>query len=346
MTFREMRRRTAAGLLAAAAAALVAAALSASCSKRRESKPHIGVVLRSFDDHFSSAVKKALIQTAGGRAGLEFADSRLSAVEQLSWVEVFAERRTQTIIVDPVDALSARSAIAAAKAKDVPVVFIGERPSAEAISSWDKAFYVGSKDFEIGAVMAGILAEHWKKHQSADIDKDGILQYILLTADRATGGVKDRVSGIKTTLAGSGLRSRCLAEEMTDTRGSEARAKAAEALHRYGPRIEAFVCTDWDITLQAVEACEAAGGFQNLTPPIVGFCSSASSPRLKAALASGGLIGAACMDTEAVAAAALELSLSLAEGENPPSSGEVQGDAKYSWIPFVKTTKEEAALIR
>jgi len=323
-----------------AAFAAAAALLAISCARDRADQPDIGVVLRSNEDQLSSSARKAMSVAAAGKARLVFTTSYMRVVEQSSSIESFLDAGKKALVIDAVDSLSARSAIAGAKAKGVPLVFMGCLPSEEAMLSWDKVFYVGSRDAEAGTIMGELLAEHAKSTPSSDRNGDGKLQYISFTGDSGMQKNPDRLAGIDAALEDSGFGAKRLLVASTDGSLADARYKASLALEQFGAQIEAIACADWTIAQGVIEECEKAGRLKGAaSSAVVTALGSASSSELKAALASGKIIGAAALDAEAIGKAALSLALILAEGKDPSKSGHQLSDVKYLWIPYTKVTR-------
>ncbi len=339
-----MKARTAVPLAAATAIAAAISLLGPSCARDPGERPDIGVVLRSSDDPLSAAARKAMSEATTGKADLSFSYSGLRAAEQASSIESFLDKGRRALVIDPVDSISARSAIAGAKAKGIPLVFIGSMPSEGVMLSWDKVFYVGSEDKDAGKIMGELLAEHRKGAPASDRDGDGSVQYLFIAGEMGLTETSDRSAGVSESLEASGLKPSLVMEAETNGGSADARRKTALAIERFGGKIEAIACADWAIAQGAIEACEKAGRLKGATAiPIVAVHRSASSPELKAALASGKIVGAAALDAEAIGKAALSLALMLAEGKDPAKSGYRISEAKYLWVPYRKIPGSESA---
>lgn len=55
--------------------------------------------------------------------------------------------------------------ISKAKLDNVPIVFYNKEPSADALASYDKAYYVGTDSKESGIIQGDLIAQHWAKIQ-------------------------------------------------------------------------------------------------------------------------------------------------------------------------------------
>ena len=92
-------------------------------------------------------------------------------------------KKTQGIIVNPVDANNVKSLIEIAKKADCPIVFINRKPSDEDLLSYDKAFFVGSNSKLAGNLQADIMDCYFKEHTDADKNGDGVIHYALIEGE-------------------------------------------------------------------------------------------------------------------------------------------------------------------
>jgi len=326
------------------AAALAIAASFSSCSRDDALKPRIGVVMKSFEDPLCAASRGAMEAAAAGRAELSFADSRGQAAMQARNVESFISQKVGAIAIDPVDALSARSAISGAKAKGIPLVIFGGLPAEDSMRSWDKVFYVGASDAEAGEILGGLLADFWKATPSADANRDGAMQLVVIAGEAGLPETYVRVDHVVKALAAARVRSDKLLEESAGGSRATAKEKTAAALVKFPGRIEAIACTDEEAALGAIDACEAAGALKGKKrAAIVGVYGPGPSVAMDEALASGKLLGVARFDADSIGGSALSLSLALAKGVEPSKAGLRLQDAKYVWVPYRKVKAKVAS---
>jgi methyl-galactoside transport system substrate-binding protein len=326
-----------------ALALAIAASLIASCSRSDAGKPRIGVLMKSFDDPLCAGSRKAMEAEAEGKAELSFVDSRGRSEAQAANFEALASRKAKAVVIDPVDEISARSIVIKAKERGIPAVFFGSRPGDDSMRSWDKVFFVGARDADAGSMQAGILADYWKSRPSADKNRDGKMQLVILAGESGLLQTLYRSEHVVRALDAAGVETDKLLEQSAKGSRALASEKMAEALAKFGDRIEAVACNDDQMALGAIDACEAAGWFKGKkSMPVVGVCDSGSTQTIAEALESGRLLGTAFLDAAAVGRATLALSLALATGEDPSKGSPIQ-DAKYVWIPYRALTKESAA---
>jgi methyl-galactoside transport system substrate-binding protein len=313
----------------------VAAAFCLSCSRGDPAKPRIGVIMRSFDEPPCSLMRAPMEAAAAGKADLAFSDSRAQAGVQEANFVALAARKTKAIAVDPVDELSARTILIKAKDKGVPIVFFGSRPGDDAMRSWDKAFYVGSSDSDAGATQARLLAARWNDDPSADRNRDGRMQIVLIAGQSGLLRTLHRTERVVKELEAEGVVVDKLLEESGDGSRESAKDRMASAIARFGERIEAVACNDDVLALGAIEACEDAGLYKGKRRlPIVGVCDSGSTEAIAGALESGKLLGTAFLDPAELGRSTISLALALSTGVDPSRSGLRIQDAKYLYVPY------------
>lgn len=312
---------------------LVAAAiLLASCSRSAPERPRIGIAMHSFDDAPSVAIRRSVETEALDKADLAIIDGQNQQSTQDMQVGSFFERKIGALAIAPVDIGALAPLIGAAKARKVPIVFFDRKPSDEAMRSWDKLYFVGSREADAGTAQGEMLAARWRAEPTADRNRDGIARFVALDGDFGGPPSALLAEGCSRALAAAGIRSERLS---LDAKGRTAREIAATAISAYGDRIEAVICADYASTLGAVAAFEAAGYFKaKKSIPIVGLGEGEPGPSIAAAAASGQLAGTIYSDLGNQGKAVFDLAFALARGADPSRVGWRITDAKYVWIPY------------
>jgi ABC-type sugar transport system, periplasmic component len=309
------------GLLYTCAIAAVFLLLLSACSDPKKTRPKIGVAMRSFDDPYSSALRRAIETEAVDKAELAVIDGQNQQSAQNLQVDSFFERKLAAIAVDPIDAKAMTDIVAKAKAKQIPVVFFDRLPSEEALRSWDKVFFVGVREADAGAAQGELLAEYWKAEPQADRNKDKAVQYVWLEDEE---GSSPRAEGFAKAMSAAGIKVEKLASGFDP----------AIAL-KLGDKVEAVVCADLASTLGMVDQLKAKG---KKGVAVVGAGAGEPSAALVEALKSHLIVGAAAADSESLGRATLDLANALARTEDPAKAGLSITDAKYVWIPCRKYT--------
>ena len=93
------------------------------------------------------------------------------------------KQKTSGIIVNAVDPKNVSDLIKLAKDSDKPIVFINRKPSDTDLKSYKKAFYVGTDSFNAGELQADIAISYYEKNKAIDINKDGVINYLLLKGE-------------------------------------------------------------------------------------------------------------------------------------------------------------------
>jgi methyl-galactoside transport system substrate-binding protein len=319
--------------------------IAVSCSRPDATKPRIGLVPRTAEDTSGAAIRDAIEAAAEGKAELAVAAGGGALHSGDARALSLFDGKLLAIAVDPVDDSLLDAVIKRAKADRVPVVFFGREPSRQAMRSWDKLFFVGTRPEDTGSAQGELLVSAWKANPTLDRNKDGALQFVALTAANEGPSSARQAETVAKTLSAAGVRSVMLAQDAVEEGVDAARKRAAAIISVYGGRIEAFVCRDDDMALGAAEALKAAGyATDKRRVPVVG-ASVRGSNELPAAVAdairSDALVGTVVPDEASQGEAVFELSYALARGIAPWRSALRITDAKYVWIPCRKLTKAD-----
>jgi len=329
------------------AGALAVGALAA-CSKKDEggsggsggSNPTIGVAIYKFDDTFMTGVRNAIKDAASGVAEVDIVDSQNSQPTQNDKVDLFVSKKYKAMAINPVDRTAAGVIIDKAKSANIPVVFFNREPIADDMKKWDKVYYVGAKAEQSGTMEGELLVDYWKAHPEADKNKDGTLQYIMLTGEPGHQDATLRTKFSVQAIEDAGIKVEKLAEDTAMWDRVKAQDKMATFLSAHGDKIEAVIANNDDMALGAIEALKAAGYFKdNKFMPVVGV--DATAPALQA-LSDGTLLGTVLNDAKNQGGATLKLAAALAKGETPTkdNTGYDITDGKYVWVPYKKITKD------
>ena len=301
--------------------------------------PEIGCAIYRFDDTFMTGVRNSITNIVKGKAKITIVDSEDSQSTQNSQVELFINLGMDSLILNPVDRAAAGVEIDKAKASNIPIVFINREPFVDDLKKWDKVYYVGAKAEESGIMSGQILADYWKSHPNADKNKDGILQYVLLTGEPGHQDAELRSEYSIKCLEDNGIKVEKLAQDTAMWDQVKGQEKMAAFLASYGDEIEAVISNNDDMALGAIEALKADGFFTNgKYMPVIGV--DATAPALQA-LQEGTLLGTVLNDAENQGKAAVNIAIQLAKG------GEVNSktigykmDGHYVWISYKKVTQQ------
>ncbi len=320
-------------------ALVVVAVLFASCAGGASGKPKLGVTIYKFDDTFMSGVRRAIEANAADKAELSIVDSQNQQPTQNDQVDTFLTKKVKALAINPVDRTAAGVIIGKAKAKNVPVVFFNREPLPEDMKAWDKVYYVGAKAEQSGTMQGQILADWWKANPAADKNKDGKMQYIMLTGEPGHQDALLRTEFSMKAIEAAGIKVEKLAEDTAHWNRVEGQEKMAAFIAKFGNKIEAVLCNNDDMALGAIEAFKAAGYFKDPKKfmPIVGV--DATAPALDA-LEQGTLLGTVLNDADNQGKATFDLAFALATKADLSKTGWEITDGKYVWVPYQMVTKD------
>ncbi len=327
-----------AALLAAAALSLAASGCDAAGGK-----PRIGVALFSVDDSFVSTARRALEAESKGKAILSVLDGQNNQVIQNSQIEAMIEEKAKALIVNPVTPSTMGALVFRAKAAGTPIVFFSRDPSAVAVSSWDKAYFVGVKSEEAEALQVEMLADYWKSHPEADKDQDGRVDYVLLRGKTSRLDADASDDSRQRAFLAAGLSAAKAGEAYTDWSRTDGRDKMTGILAGLGKRkVEAVLCANDELALGAIEALKVAGYFRSPADyvPVLGVDGTRFALD---AIVDGSLLGTVRGDAEGQGRAAFDLAYALAMGQDPASAGWPLTDGKFVLVSYRKVTKDNYA---
>ena len=304
-------------------------------------KVSIGSTIYKFDDTFMTGVRNAISTAAKGtNATVEVVDSQNSSATQNDKVDLFITKKVNALEINPVDPAAAGAVITKAKNANIPVVFFNRVPTTSDMNLWDKLYYVGAKPEQSGTMQGKILGAWWKAHPEADKNKDGILDYVMITGEPGNSDAIARTKFSIDELTAEGIKTHLVA---TDT-GMWDRVKAQDKMQSIiaskGAGIEAVLANNDDMALGCISALKTAGYFTNKKyMPVVGVDATAAGI---AALSDGTMLGTVLNDAKNQGIATFKLSQLLAEGKTPTSenAGFKLTDSKYVWIDYKQITKD------
>jgi methyl-galactoside transport system substrate-binding protein len=320
-------------LFVVAAATLGASALAVAANPVR-----IGCAIYKFDDTFMTGVRNAILGASTGKAKVDMVDSQNSQANQNDKVDLFLTKKMNALAINPVDRAAAGVIIGKAKAASVPVVFFNREPFKDDLAKYDKAYYVGAIAEQSGTMEGELVVEYWKAHPEADLNKDGVLQYVMLKGEPGHQDAELRTKFSIKAVTDAGIKVEKVAEDtgMWDRVKGQEKMAAFLAAHK---TIEVVFANNDDMALGAIEALKAAGYFKDgKYMPVVGV--DATAPAL-AALKDGTLLGTVLNDAKNQGKATFNLAYVLAQGKTPSDEaiGYKLTDGRYVWVPYAKITK-------
>lgn len=307
-------------------------------------KISIGSTIYKFDDTFMTGVRNAISDAAtAAKVSVEIVDSQNSSATQNDKIDLFITKKVNSLQINPVDSAAAGAIATKAKNANIPVVFFNRMPSTTDMNIWDKLYYVGAKPEQSGIMQGKILAAYWKAHPEADKNKDGVMDYVMLTGEPGHPDAIARTKSSIDQIVSEGIKVNVIASDTGMWDRVKAQDKLQSILAANGDKIEAVLANNDDMALGAISALQAKGYFKDgKFMPVVGV--DATAPGV-AALADGTLLGTVLNDAKNQGIATFKISQLLAEGKVPTTEnvGYTLTDNKYVWIDYKSITKENMA---
>jgi len=308
--------------------------------------PKVGVCIYKFDDTFMSYVRNTIETAAKGNLDLSVQDSQYDQPKQNDQVDQFLTQGVKALAINMVDPSAVSVLIGKAQKKSMPLVLFNREPEAADMAKYAKAYYVGAKAQESGTMEGQIAAKYWKAHPEADLNKDGVMDYVMLIGDPSNTDAKYRTQFSIEAVKAAGIKVNKVAEDTAMWDRPKAQEKMAAWLTAYAGKIEMVFANNDDMALGAIEALKAAGYFKGSKyMPVVGV--DATPPALDA-LEQGTLLGTVLNDAKGQGKATYDLAFSLASGKPAATTvgkladaaGKVDPKGHYVWVPYQMVTLE------
>jgi methyl-galactoside transport system substrate-binding protein len=303
-----------------------------------QGNPKVGVTIYKFDDNFMSFVRRSIEKGAEGKAELTLNDSQNNQATQNEQVDMMISKGMKALAINLVDPQAASTIIAKAKAADLPVVFFNKEPSADALKSYDKTWYVGTTSSESGIMQGQIIVDTWKANPAWDKNADGKIQYVLLKGEPGHPDAEARTKFAVETVVNAGIQ----VEELELQTGMWDSVKGKELvdawLAKHGDKIEYVICNNDAMALGAVQSLKAAGYFAgDKFMPVVGVD---AIPDALEQIKAGLMVGSVLNDAKNQGQATVDLALNVAAGKDPLAGTSWKFDNnKAVRVPYVGITK-------
>ena len=327
---------------------ILASALVACGEKKEEAKTDaptgeklsIGLTAYKFDDNFIALFRKAFEAEAMAKADtveVTAIDSQNSVATEKEQIEAVLEKGVKAFAINLVDASAADGIINLLKEKNIPVVFYNRKPSDEAIASYDKLYYVGIDPNSQGIAQGELIEKLWKENPDLDLNKDGVIQYVMLTGEPGHPDAVARTKYSISTLNDHGIKTEELHQDtaMWDT------ATAKDKMDAWlsgpnGSKIEVVICNNDGMALGAIESMKATGKVL----PTFGVD---ALPEALVKIEAGEMAGTVLNDAKGQASATFNMVVNLAAGKEPTEGTELKLDNKIILIPSIGIDKSNVA---
>ena len=307
--------------------------------------PLIGVTIYRYDDNFMSFLRRNIETRISGKAQLLMNDSQNNQAQQNDQVDVMLNKNVNALAINLVDPQAAQTIIDKAKAKNIPVVFFNKQPSAEAMASYDKTWYVGTKPEESGDMQGKIVVDAWKADPTLDKNGDGVIQYVLIKGEPGHPDAEARTSHVTMYITNNGIKVEKLEELNANWDTARAKDIVDAWIQKYGDKIE-FIFSNNDAmalgALQSIQALAYNTGDKTKYIPIVGVD---AIPDMLNEIKKGTILGSVLNDPVGQSQALIDLSLNVAAGKDPlDGTTWTLDEVKAVRVPYVPITADNITI--
>lgn len=297
----------------------------------------LGFTIYKYDDNFMSVVRKGIEKEGEQNKDIKLLmnDSQNDQSKQNDQIDVLISKGVKALAINLVDPAAAPVVIEKAKENNIPIVFYNKEPTKEALDSYDKAYYVGTDSKEAGIIQGDIIAKQWKAHPEWDLNKDGVIDYVLLKGEPGHPDAEARTSYVAKTL-NENHKIKTNALNMDTAMWDTAMAKDKTDAWLSGPngeKIEVVIANNDGMAMGAVEALKAHG---NTKTPVFGVD---ALPEALAMIKSGTMAGTVLNDANNQAKATFDLTKNLADGKPAGEGTQWNIVNKVVRVPYVGVDK-------
>lgn len=307
--------------------------------------PLIGVTIYRYDDNFMSFLRRNIETRIAGKAQLIMNDSQNNQAQQNDQVDVMLNKNVNALAINLVDPQAAQTIIDKAKAKNLPVIFFNKQPSAEAMASYDKTWYVGTKPEESGDMQGKIVVDAWKADPTLDKNGDGVIQYVLIKGEPGHPDAEARTSHVTMYITNNGLKVEKLEELNANWDTARAKDIVDAWIQKYGDKIEFIFSNNDAMALGALQSIQALGyntGDKAKYIPIVGVD---AIPDMLNEIKKGTILGSVLNDPVGQSQALIDLSLNVAAGKDPlDGTTWTLDEVKAVRVPYVPITADNITI--
>jgi methyl-galactoside transport system substrate-binding protein len=302
----------------------------------------VGVAIYQFDDNFMTLYRNEIqayfktLETDAVKYNVTVVDGKNDMAEQSNQVDNFITQGMDVIILNLVQTSSADAIIDKVVAAGIPLVLINREPLAydangntldekyERILKNPKVCYVGADARQSGSFQGRIIAE---LADHGDLNGDGKVSYIMIEGDPENIDAQYRTQFSIKWLTDHGIAVECLDDQVGNWAQAKGQELCANALAKFGKKIEVVFCNNDAMALGAAAAIQAAGRTVGKDIYLVGVDALAECVEMVNA---GTMTGTVLNDHIGQSHAAVDVAIELLNGK------EIKN---YYWVDYVMVTK-------
>ena len=305
----------------------------------------VGVSIYQYTDNFMTLYRNEIeayfktLETDDVKYEITMADGKNDMAEQTNQIRNFITQGMDVIILNLVQTSSADAVIDEIVAAGIPLVLINREPLAydadgntldekyEGILNNAQVCYVGADARQSGTYQGEMIAALDNK---GDINGDGKVSYIMIEGDPENIDAQYRTEFSVKALTDAGIEVECLDDQVGNWDQTKGQELCANALSKYGDKVEVVFCNNDGMALGAQTAIEAAGRKVGEDIYLVGVD---ALPEAIDLIKVGNMTGTVLNDHIGQSHAAVDVAVQLLNGE---------AIENYYWVNYVKVDKAYA----
>ena len=327
-------------MLFRSAAILVLSCFSFAAAEAKTYK--VGVSIYQYTDNFMTLYRNEIeayfksLETDEVKYDIIMADGKNDMAEQTNQVRNFITQNVDVIILNLVQTSSADAVIDEIVAAGIPLVLINREPLAydadgntldeqyEGILDNAAVCYVGADARQSGTFQGEMVAE---LENHGDINGDGKISYIMIEGDPENIDAQYRTEFSVKALTDAGYEVECLDDQVGNWDQTKGQELCANALSKYGDKIEVVFCNNDAMALGAATAITAADRKVGENIYLLGVDALEEAVQL---VKDGEMTGTVLNDQIGQSHTAVDVAIKLLNGE------EINN---YYWVDYLKVNK-------
>ncbi len=265
-------------------------------------KIKVGYACCNFNDIFQIYVVDAAKAAAGDDVTLEIMDAQEDVIRQQDQVMTMIQNGLDALIVVPVDTSAVASIVSAAKAANLPLVFVNRNPYPDGVVP-ENVYFIGADE--------GMMGEEQMKFAGEKMGGKGNI--VILMGILFNEAAIARTQGNRKIIESTYPAITVLAEETGNWQQDQGLTIMENWITAHGDKINAVISNNDNMVLGAINALEAVG----MRDKVITVGIDATTDALEAILA-GRLDATVLQDPVIQGQGAVEMVVKILKGEKVP----------------------------
>ncbi len=311
------------------------------------SEKKVGMAIYNMNDPYINTFARQIEEFSDDLFSLSSYNAQNSQILQNEHIEDMIDKKSNLLIINPVDRLGVYPIIRSLKNENIPVVFFNREPLLTDLMLWDKSYYVGAKAEQSGQLQAELIMSLFGSDPANlnEFDKNGDnrIQAVILKGEQGHQDAEIRTAEVVRTFYENGFQLDILLIEVADWNRDKAFEKMEHILSLYGNELETILSNNDAMAIGAIRQMRQQGWFldtnnnNRIDPeddkwiPVVGID---GLDEAVANIEKGYLYGTVLNDSREQAQAIVELSQVLLGDKDIPDLHFPLVDNKYIWIDY------------